>query len=111
MHAHKLSKRVRDELGIKRKRGHYGAGSQRAIIRAVGDTPGFVHPEIPIVVLDSLCRRSGPVTGAQTPAKRSVPTKFSRILLCIVLLHVHGTPTVLEILEAPGSHEPIDDSV
>src|SRR6185295_15250144 len=111
MYAHQLAKRVRDELRSNRKRRHYGAGSQRAIIRTLGDTPGLIHPEISLDVVDSLPRWSGTVTGAQTPAKLSVTTEFSRILLDISLLHVHGTATVLEIVEAFGSHEPIDNSV
>src|ERR1700675_4398598 len=103
--ANKLSKRVSDELGRKRQRRRDGAGRQRSIIRSLGYTPSFVHPEISIVVFYRLLRRSGTVAGAHTPAEWSIATELLRILLRVTLLHAHCTAAVLEIVNPPGSHE------
>ena len=108
--ANKLSKRVRDKFRCKRKRCRDAAGRQRAIIRSVGYTPSFVHPEIPIDVIDGLRHWSGTVAGAQTPAERPIAAELLRILLGVALLHAHCTATVLEIVEPLGLHEPIANS-
>src|SRR4029077_17875381 len=87
MFANKRSKRVRGEFRRKRKRRRDDAGRQRAIVRSVRYTPGFVHPENPIDIIDSLRRWSGAVTGTHTPAERSITAELSRILLGVVLLY------------------------
>src|SRR4029077_19369407 len=87
-----------------------GTGRQRAIIRSVGYTAGFVHPENPIDVVNGLRRWPGAVAGAHTPAERSIAEKTVRILLRVASLHIHGTATILEIVEPLVLHEPIDNS-
>src|SRR5258705_5479978 len=110
MRANQLSQRVNDELRRKGQRCSDGAGRERAVIRSVGYTSSFVHPENSINFIDAFGRGSGAVAGAYAPTERSIPCEFLRILFGITAVHVRGAAAVLEIVESLVLHEPIDNS-
>src|ERR1700675_2551736 len=94
-----------DDLRRERQRGDDSPGSDRAIIGTRGNAARHVVKKDTLDPIDQVRCRARTFARCQSPAVFAVTQELLRILYCILLLHMRGATTVLEVIRSVLTHE------